>query len=116
MDQSGPARKQSLPLPMPRGRRLASASQDGCKDSAPDVERQSTRLPKETSRNCTPSVWGLYANVLRLSRRCRFGLARNCTGSPAWDPFVAWTGSELRHLIRCTESVQLPVGFCDREF
>ena len=26
MDQSGPARKQSLPLPMPRGRRLASAS------------------------------------------------------------------------------------------
>ena len=41
------------------------AAQDGCKDSAPDVERQSTRLPKETSRNCTPSVWGLYANVLR---------------------------------------------------
>ena len=26
MDQSGPARKQSLPLPMPRGRRPASAS------------------------------------------------------------------------------------------
>jgi hypothetical protein len=43
---------------------------------------------------------GLYANVLRLSRRCRFGLARNCTGSPTWPPFVAWTGSELRHLIR----------------
>ena len=176
MDQSGPARKQSLPLPMPRGRRLASASRgpdqgrgsimkiDGgchcgyityeaeadperppsaiartasvspdrrfapssaspathsksslathhlCKDRrkrrktgariAPDVERQSTRLPKETSRNCTPSVWGLYANVLRLSRRCRFGLARNCTGSPTWAPFVAWTGSELRRLIR----------------
>ena len=76
------------------------AAQDGCKDSAPDVERQSTRPPKERSRNCTPSVWGLYANVLRLSPRCRFGLARNCTGSPTWAPFVAWTGSELRRLIR----------------
>jgi hypothetical protein len=65
----------------------------------PDVERQSTRLPKETSRNCTPSVWGLYANVLRSSRRCRFGLVRNCTGSPTWPPFVGWTGSELRRLI-----------------
>jgi hypothetical protein len=75
------------------------AAQDGCKDSAPDVERQSTRLPKETSRNCTPSVWGLYANVLRSSRRCRFGLVRNCTGSPTWPPFVGWTGSELRRLI-----------------
>src|SRR3954463_422072 len=28
MDQSGPARKQSLPFPMPRGRRLASASRE----------------------------------------------------------------------------------------
>src|SRR6476659_10299383 len=62
MDQSGPARKQSLPLPMPRGRRLASASQDGCKDSAPDVERQSTRLPKGRAEivlhpcgDCTPT-------------------------------------------------------------
>jgi hypothetical protein len=44
----------------------------------------------------SPSVWGLCANVLRLSRRCRFGLVRNCAGSPTWAPFVAWTGSELR--------------------
>ena len=26
--------------------------------------------------------------------------AHNCTGSPTWPPFVAWTGSELRRLIR----------------
>jgi len=32
------------------------AAQDGCKDSAPDVERQSTRPPKERSRNCTPEL------------------------------------------------------------
>jgi hypothetical protein len=43
---------------------------------------------------------GLYANVLRLSRRCRFGLDCNCIGSPTWVRFVAWAGSELRRLIR----------------
>jgi hypothetical protein len=48
------------------------------------------------SRNCTPFVWGLFANVLRLSRKSKFGLARNCTGSPTWPPFLAWTGSEPR--------------------
>ena len=48
------------------------------------------------SRNCTPFVWGLFANVLRLSRKSKSGLARNCTGSPTWPPFLAWTGSEPR--------------------
>ncbi len=47
-----------------------------------DPERTTifTRPPKATNRNSSPSVLGLYANVLRLPRRCRSGLAHNCAG------------------------------------
>jgi len=42
---------------------------------------------------------GTVANVPCLSRKSRFGPARNCSGSPTWPPFAAWTGSEPPLLI-----------------
>jgi hypothetical protein len=80
--------------------RPPKAAQNECKDSAPDAERQFTRPAKATSRNSTPSVWGLYANALRLSRRYRFGRAHNCIGSMTLSPFEGWISSKHAPLIR----------------